>query len=365
MSETIPTWWPKHQPIYDLNKTYLENAEEGPFFNGVIPERILPDTTHWIDFLGFKLASPIGVAAGPLLNSRWTRLACDLGYDLVCYKTIRSHAYEGHSLPNIVFIEAPGTFNPDDLPRQVRQQDHPPQSLAHLAITNSFGMPSRDPEYLKKDIPIAESLLHPGQALIVSIVGSGGTNNFVQDFVQTAKLAKECGAKIIEVNFSCPNVSTGQGSIYTNPNTVFEIASSIVKEIGNIPLIIKVGVFEDANLMKKVFTSAAKAGVRAISGINTLSMEVLPALSPDRRTSGICGSPIRLAAIDFVRSARKVIDQEKLGLSLIGVGGITLPGHFHSFFEAGADIAMLATGMMWDPYLATRYHEAKHGVFNT
>ena len=36
-----------------------------------------------------------------------------------------------------------------------------------------------------------------------------------------------------------------------------------------------------------------------------------------------------------------------------------LPEHFDAFLEAGADIATTATGMMWDPYLALRYHERK------
>jgi dihydroorotate dehydrogenase len=45
-----------------------------------------------------------------------------------------------------------------------------------------------------------------------------------------------------------------------------------------------------------------------------------------------------------------------LFLALLGCGGIMLPEHFDAFFEAGADVAMSATGLMWDPYLAMRYH---------
>ena len=45
---------------------------------------------------------------------------------------------------------------------------------------------------------------------------------------------------------------------------------------------------------------------------------------------------------------------------MLGCGGIAKPEHFEEFLKAGAAIAMTATGMMWDPYLALRYHERNH-----
>src|SRR5581483_8921040 len=142
------------------------------------------------------------------------------------------------------------------------------------------------------------------------------------------------------------------------------MGKAIARAIAPIPLIIKVGVFSSEQHMKDVFTAAAKAGIRAISGINTVSMAVVntqgaPALGENRPTSGICGGPIREVALNFMKSAAKINRSAKLDLTLIGVGGITLPEHFDAFFEAGADIAMSATGMMWDPYLAARYHQSK------
>src|SRR6185503_1126110 len=89
-------------PLYDPSKTYLENVEEGPFFSAPIPEY---ESTDPVDFLGFKLNSPLGVPAGPLLNAKWIALASALGFDLLTYKTIRSFSHPGHPLPNIVFIE--------------------------------------------------------------------------------------------------------------------------------------------------------------------------------------------------------------------------------------------------------------------
>lgn len=346
-------------PIYAIEKSYQENANEGPFFNDPLPNRTWKKPTDWIDFLGFKLASPIGVPAGPLLNSKWIHLAANLGFDLVCYKTIRSFEHPGHPLPNVVYIDP---FDPENPPQEAVRSKYPPEQMQDLAITNSFGMPSRSPSYLEKDIPLSNSLLAPGQAMVVSIVGTPGEGDFIEDFVSAALFAKECGAKIIEANFSCPNVTTGEGDIAGNPESVFEIAYRLVNAIGPTPLMIKVGTFSSTDQLRQTLYAAARAGVRAVSGINTISMKVVdeqgrPALGKDRLTSGVCGSPIRKKALEFVQSARTIIDRERLGLQIFGCGGITLPEHFQEFLDAGADIAGTATGMMWDPYIAMKYHE--------
>jgi dihydroorotate dehydrogenase (NAD+) catalytic subunit len=204
-----------------------------------------------------------------------------------------------------------------------------------------------------------------GQVMVVSVVGTVRQNcTFLEDFVQAARLAKEAGAKIIEANFSCPNVDKSEGCLYMSAETVADIGAALVKAIAPIPLIIKVGTFSSQAQMRDVFCAAARAGIRAVSGINTVSMPVVdahgqPALGA-RSTSGICGGPIRQVALHYIKQAAEVNRREKLDLTLIGVGGITLAEHFDQFLHAGADIAMSATGMMWDPYLALRYHQ-KHG----
>lgn len=342
--------------LYDIEKSYLDNAKLGPFFSGELPKREWPQKMG--DFLGFPIASPIGVPAGPLLNSNWIGLAANLGFDVLCYKTIRSFEHPGHPLPNILFVQ---DFDSDKPPQQVVASK---KRMTNLAITNSFGMPSRSRDYLEKDIPLSQSLLRPGQIMIVSVVGTPGQGDFVEDFVSAALFAKECGAKIVEANFSCPNVATCEGDIAQNPDSVYEIASRLVNALGRTPLIIKVGTFKTKEQLEKTLYQAARAGVRAVSGINTISMKVVdssgrPALGTNRPTSGVCGDPIRKEALRFIQSARQVIDRQKLGLKLLGCGGITKPEHFHEFLNAGADIAQCATGMMWDPYIADKYHRSQ------
>ncbi len=363
-------WWPDNPAIYDIKESYLYNAEKGPFFEGVVGSRQRPEQSEWHDFIGHKIASRIGIPAGPLLNSKWIGLAADLGYDVLCYKTIRSSENPGHPVPNMVYIECDEQLIPGQLPDQLTIQKNPPLQIGKVAVTNSFGMPSRSSEYLAQDIPKAMDLLHPGQVMIVSVVGTPDGNDFdsfVQDFMAVTRQAKDYGASIIEANFSCPNVTTGEGELHTNPEIVYSLTKSLVSVAGDIPLIIKVGVFEDPQVMEETFISAAKGGARAICGINTISMNVVdtngrPALGVNRLRSGVCGYPIRHAALEFTKDAHRINQKHNLDLTLMTTGGALLPEHLSEFIDAGADVAMTATGMMWDPYIAHGYHARKGGL---
>ncbi|MFT4552570.1 MAG: dihydroorotate dehydrogenase (NAD+) catalytic subunit [Chlamydiales bacterium] len=347
--------------IYDIYKSYAENVAEGPFFDEVLPKRVMPPKSEWVDFLGVKLASRVGVPAGPLLTSKWTNFAGDMGFDIVTYKTIRSKAFQGHPLPNVIYLDIDKPL--ENGKGSVREAKDAPDPITNIAITNSFGMPSQTPEFLMEDIARGNAGLREGQVLVVSVVGGFcAERGFIDDFVYTAKLAKEAGAKIVEANFSCPNVSTGQGQVYLDVQSVFLIASRLVEVLGDTPLIIKVASFPDVQVMENVFIAAARAGARAVAGINTISKEVVNkkgeySFGADRPTAGVCGAPIRKTALNFIREGRRIIEKEKLDMQLVGVGGITKEEHFLEFIEAGADVAQTATGMMWNPWMAMEHHQ--------
>lgn len=365
MKKELPLGWPENPPIYNIERSYLENLEQGPFFKGEIPERELPPENEWIDFLGFKVASPIGVPAGPLLNSNWVTFAAEMGFDIVTYKTIRSKEHPAHPLPNMIYVDTNGELTPERHTETLSRANIPPRSMSELALTNSFGIPSRHPEFLIKDIAKANTALGSHQVMIVSVVGTPRDGeDYFEDFVQAAKIAAQAGAKIIEIDLSCPNVAACEGSLYTNPEAVYAISARVKAAVGSIPLIIKIGVVKGLEEMRNIMLAATKAGVEAICGINTVSMKVVDqsgaaALGPNRSKAGVCGSPIRTVALDFINMCRTVNQQENLELVIMATGGVTEPKHFDLFLDAGADVAMSAIGMMWDPYLAARYHRSK------
>ncbi|GAM21525.1 hypothetical protein SAMD00019534_047000 [Acytostelium subglobosum LB1] len=364
-------WFPSEKPIYDITKSWEENLEKGPFYsdNYKVLDRKWKPREEWTDFLGVaKIASPLGVPAGPLLNSQWIKFAAEAGFDVVTYKTIRSNPYIGHPVPNVLYIDVPqGQIDKSESGGVLHATNVAPASLEDLAITNSFGMPSKDRQYLYEDIKLANSYIRDGQVMIVSITGTASSaHDFMQDFVDVANIAIESGAKVVEVNYSCPNVCTGEGQIYHNPDEVYRISKTLVDMLQprGIPLVIKVGVMDDQAKMARLFSRAHEAGVAAIAGINTLSMKITdaatgePSLGASRLTSGVCGAPIRSAALDWVHSARNIINNNPQlnNMKLIACGGIVQPQHFDDFLQAGADVATCATGLMWDPYIAMKWH---------
>ncbi|MFZ0564936.1 MAG: hypothetical protein WAM28_01920 [Chlamydiales bacterium] len=348
-----------HRPIYDISKSYQENLEQGPFFEDPFPPRTFLEKNRWKQFLGCRAASLIGVPAGPLLNANWVLFAAKMGFDILTYKTIRSHPHPAHPLPNMVYVDTKGPLTPDRKLEAVYTTKEPTFDLKQLATTNSFGIPSQDSDYLIADIAKARNGLAEGQILIVSVVGS--SSNFTQECIKASHLALEGGAQMIEIDLSCPNLSPGEGTLYTQPNRVFSIVSSLKKSIGLIPLIIKIGVIPKKETLKEVMVAAAKAGASAICGINTVSMKIMkedgtPALGKNRLWAGVCGGPILPQALNYLQWAYAIKQEEKLDLTLMGTGGVSAPEHFDLFFEAGADVAMSAVGMMWNPYLAMQHH---------
>ncbi len=211
------------------------------------------------------------------------------------------------------------------------------------------------------DIHLAAHALEKGQVLIVSVFGSGDSfEEMSRGFINAALLAKNSGAHLIEANFSCPNVSSG-GALYSDPEASYSLAKKIADTIKPTPLIVKMGIFKNPAKLEPVLLSLAKAGVRSVCGINTIPMKVIDqkggaALGENRLQSGICGDPIRPLALSFIQQCRTIIDNHKLDLEIMGCGGMTQENHFDQFLNAGAKAALTATGMMWDPYLAYRWH---------
>ena len=315
---------------------------------------------NWYDFLGYKIASSIGISACAITTSKGIWLAARLGCDILTYKTIRCYEWPAHPQPNITYIDQSVPLAYDETKKTIVAHNYKPAHSSDIAIANSFGIPSMDAEWTKNDIQKAKQSLLEGQVLIVSIFG-----NTLDEWIKTAQLAIESGADIIEANFSCPNIGTHNEPIYTRPDDIFSIAQALVQTIPTeIPIIIKCGIFTDHELMKQALIAAAKAGVKGICGINSVPMKIInsdgtPTFGT-RSIAGVSGMPIQELALDFIQTASTIIQNENLDLVLVGVGGVTMASHFSQFLAAGATIALSATGMMYNPYIAAEYHTQMH-----
>lgn len=342
----------KKEPFYNPNLSYDENYEQGPFGlfevknNQPVPKST---TSH---FLGYAVNTPFGIAAGPLLNSRYIAAAFSYGFDLCVYKTVRSCFQKSHSLPNIlaVHIQKKLTANGDTLLADTNYH-------APLSITNSFGVPSFDPDHWQPDMARAVQSAGSGQLLIGSFQGTKGRGGIEQDYAHTAKLVAETGAPILETNLSCPNEGSNQLLCF-DMNQAERIAAAIKNAVPDRPLLMKLAYFKDTVALTQLVTRLGTI-VDGFSTINTLPARPIdrmgrPALGENRPECGVCGAAIRWAALDMIEQLRNLRTQGNQHFVIVGVGGVSTAHHYDQFRAVGADAVMSATGAMWDPHLALR-----------
>lgn len=345
-------------PFYDPNKSYEENYEKGPF--GAFKDGTIYKQTGEpsYDFLGRKVYLPFGIPAGPLLNSNFCKAAFEKGFDICVYKTVRSQSFPCHPYPNVLSVKLEGDLTIGKTRSEKLVADN--NYSEPLSITNSFGVPSKDPSEWQEDAKKAVGAAGKGQVLVLSFMGSVKEGQTEQEFLEdqklAARLAKETGAKILEVNLSCPNIGN-EGLICYDPDMTEKVAEAIRGEIGNTPLILKVGYYQNDQELEKLVEIAGKYA-DAIASINTIAAEVVDEKGnqalpgKNRLKSGVCGAAIKWAGLDMVKRLRLTINDKRLTTKIIGVGGVMKLEDYFEYREAGADCVMSATGAMWNSYLA-------------
>ena len=344
----------KELASYDIDRDYYYNLENGP---RLAVEEVKGLRNEPMEIFGKRVDFPLGVPAGLLLNGRWVRAYNHLGYPVVVYKTVRSCEYPSHPHPNCLFVKT-DMLDPYNLPDVlVAPEGYEPERPDRVTITNSFGMPSLPPEKWQEDIDRVRQELLPGSLFIGSGVGtfSGTSWELKRDFARVAAMLKEAGVDAVEVNFSCPNVKNGEGSIYTDADFSAEILEAVRKEIGDTPLIVKVGFLMGKKLTE--FVARCAKYLDGIAGINSLQARVVredgsPALGEGRERSGVCGWAIGKCAQVFVQQLAEIRDGIKADFVIFGGGGVTDAEGFLKLKSLGADVVMVCTGAMFNPLLS-------------
>jgi len=341
-------------PFYDPQKSYEENCLQGPFGAFADGEVFKDKDEPRFDFLGHKLYGPFGIPAGPLVNGAFVKAALDKGFDIPVYKTVRTSARSSHSWPNVVAVEVKDNVATGAKVRAKKTDKDP------LSISNSFGVPSYDPAFWQKDLAKAVAYAKRGQVVVGSFQGSkqgnGDVQAYLDDFVLAAKLVKETGVRVMEVNLSCPNEGASELLCFDTAR-VQTIVERIKNEIGAIPLIIKIAYFWDKGALEELIEKVGSI-IDGVAAINTIPARVVDkegnqALPGEERSqSGVGGRAIKWAGLDTVKRLKKIRAKQNLSYAIVGMGGVITPQDFQEYREAGADVVMSATGAMWNPYLA-------------
>ncbi|MBU1003063.1 MAG: dihydroorotate dehydrogenase [Proteobacteria bacterium] len=166
-----------------------------------------------------------------------------------------------------------------------------------------------------------------------------------------AYLGQQEGIAALEVNISCPNVSSGGVLFGQDPSMAAAVTRAVKDHCGGKPVIVKLtpNVTDIATMAKSV----VDAGADAVSLINTLS-----AMSVDARTrrprlanviGGLSGPAIKPVALRCVWQVAQAVD-----VPVIGMGGIASAEDVLEFILVGASAVQVGTSNFVRPDFAFR-----------
>lgn len=332
-------------PRYDIHRSYQWNYEHAPDPVDCAATEVPGEWT----FCGIRVPSPIGIPAGPLLNGRWLLYYASLGFDVLTYKTVRSHERECYDLPNLQHV---ATGQLDGTESELATTENATGSWAV-----SFGMPSRDPDLWMDDIRQTREKLSPEKVLNVSVVASeqpGWTiEDLADDYARCAALAVESGADTVETNFSCPNVSSCDGQLFQQPVDAAVVARRVREAVGTTPYIAKLGHVNQRELACSIIELLGPH-VDAFAMTNSVATRVRHGdqLLFDGQRRGICGAATKNASVAQTAMFRDLISESRHDIELIGVGGVETASDVRDYIDAGAKNVQLATAAMLNPRVA-------------
>jgi len=304
-----------------------------------------------------RVDSPIGIAAGPLPNSRWVEAYARLGYGLLTYNTVRTAAHPAARRPNLLYCRPGDPAVTEPGPR--------PLDPARVTWAVSFDLPSADPEEWRTDVMRAKAKLRPGQILIVSVVGTpvagADPEQLADDYALCARWAADAGADVIEVHLGRPNTTGDQSQmLYENLPLSAHVVEVVRRAVGLRPVIAKLGATRSPRVLHELASRLAPRldGFVLVDGLRrrVVKPDGSPAFPGEDRAMGdLAGAGVHgpcQIQVDELLAWRKAGAWSR---AILAVGGLTTVERVRHALVAGADAAMVATAALLDPLIAARW----------
>ena len=200
---------------------------------------------------------------------------------------------------------------------------------------------------------------YPDHITVASIMGST-----VEEWKELAKMADQAGARLIEGNFSCPQMTShDMGSDVGTNNKLVESYSRAVREITDIPFIAKMT--PNCKNMEEHALAALRGGAAAVSAINTIKSITnidfenntgMPVVDGKSSISGYSGAAIKPIALRFctqVMQNSSIHEQVRKngfdfghGHEMSGIGGIETWRDAAEFLAVGCRNVQVTTAVM-------------------
>lgn len=236
--------------------------------------------------------------------------------------------------------------------------DSPRMVETPSGMINAVGLQNKGVDYFAEHI--YPTIAHLDTRIIVNVSGASP-----DDYASTAeRLAGLDRISAVEVNISCPNVRAGGMAFGTTERGAAEVTAA-VRKVWPRHLMVKLS--PNVTDIAAIASAAEGAGADSVSLINTLlAMNIdverrRPSLSTV--TGGLSGPAVRPVAVRMVwQVARRV------GIPVVGLGGIMNSDDALQFIMAGATAVQIGTANFVDPQATVRVIDGiadymrRHGV---
>ncbi|HUH80508.1 MAG TPA: HisA/HisF-related TIM barrel protein [Solirubrobacteraceae bacterium] len=226
-------------------------------------------------------------------------------------------------------------------------------------MINSIGLPNKGlAGYLEDELPRLAGITTRGHdpggelrdvPLVTNVMGSTATE--LRELVEACERRVEIAA--VELNVSCPNVETGL-DIGADPDQLRAVVGEL-RDATAKPLIVKLT--PNAADVPACALAAEQGGADAVSLINTLrAMALAPSSNGTAArpwlggtTGGLSGPAVRAVALAQVAAVA-----ERVGIPVIGMGGVQTGAHARELLEVGASLVAVGTESFRDPAAGRR-----------
>ncbi|MDY4652370.1 MAG: NAD-dependent dihydropyrimidine dehydrogenase subunit PreA [Atopobiaceae bacterium] len=279
-----------------------------------------------IDFLGVHFDNPFCLASSPVGNCyEMCRKAYQAGWGGVYFKSVAPASFVINEVsPRFDTLKKEGTDFVGF--KNMEQTSERPfeDSMADMAR-------------LKKEFP--------NKVLIASIMGPTEA-----DWTELARRATATGADMLELNFSCPQMTThAMGSDVGTSPELCEKYVAAAKRGTDLPIVAKMT--PNITDMVPSAEAALRGGAAGISAINTVksianldlqNLVGMPMIDGKSSVSGYSGKAVKPIALRFVNELYKRIP----GVQISGIGGIETWEDAAEFILLGARNLQVCTAIM-------------------
>lgn len=281
-----------------------------------------------VEFLGVHFPNPFCLSSSPVGNCYdMCKKAYEVGFGGVVFKTIGPKSY---------FI--------DEVSPRFDKLDK--ETTPFVGFKNMEQIAEHPLEENLADIRRLKEEF-PDKVLIASIMG-----NDEQTWEDLARMAEEAGADMLELNFSCPQMTShAMGSdVGSNPELCRKYCTA-VKRGSKLPVLAKMT--PNITDMVPVAIASLEGGADGIAAINTVKSVAnvdldryigMPIVDGKSAISGYSGKAVKPIALRFLQQMRS--DPRLSDLPISGIGGIETWEDAAEFILMGATTLQMTTSCM-------------------